>query len=102
MCRPSMANGRLVASAASGQPALAEVVSMQHAGDHAVAARQAQIGLQPLGQPRAPGPDADQCGIGWQQLSHALAQLGVQGFGIKLQHRHRPSAAYGFAGTGRG
>jgi hypothetical protein len=49
-------------------------------------ARQAQVGLQPFGQPGAAGPDAHQGGIGAQQAAHAVAQLGVQRLGIKLQH----------------
>ena len=38
-------------------------------------ARQAEVALQPLGQPGAAGPDADQRGVRLQQRAHAAEQL---------------------------
>ena len=74
---------------AAPRAALREVVAVQRARDHARRAREAEVLLQPLGQPGAAGPDADQHASGLQQRAHAAEQLGVERFGVELSRVDR-------------
>ena len=49
--------------------------------------------MQPLGQPGAAGPDADEHRLGFEQRAHAAQQLGIQRFGVQLEHGHATSKA---------
>lgn len=73
-----MPNGSRVASVPLARPALAEVVAVQRAGDDAGAAAQAEVGLQPLHQPGAAGPDADDDAVVAELAPHRLAQPLIQ------------------------
>ena len=56
---------------------------------------QVEIGLQPRRQPGAARPNADQGGVGCaaQQAAHALAQGGVERFGVEVEGRRRAHPA---------
>ena len=89
--RPVHAEREPGGAARGGQAALAEVVAVQRAGQHPGLARALQVGLQPLGEPDAAGPDADQCRVRPQQVADAAAQLGVERFGVQGKGAHANS-----------
>ena len=84
MCRPWISNGSWVWSVPRREAALREVVAVQRARDHAGRARQPEVVLQPLGEPGAAGPDADERAFRLEQAAHTGEQLGVERFGVEL------------------
>ena len=96
MWRPSISNGSLVWSAPADEAALREVVAVKRARDHAGRAVEAEVGLQPLGEPGAARPDADEAAVGLQQAAHAGEELRVERFGVEVvEHAHRSSRRAG-------
>src|SRR5258706_3421886 len=68
------------------QPDAAEVVAVQRHGEESERGCEAERAMQPLGDPRAPGVDADQRRIGRDLAAHLLGHRAHQCLGIRQRH----------------